>query len=97
VNSVVDGNGVASNCLLCADFNYLYTNDILDVSITHPSDFHYPSHLALGSPSAPIGREVGTHAGTIRPLNQSYPWLIKLIDVAFYNYHYQVHKVHLPR
>jgi hypothetical protein len=47
LNSVVDGDNIASysNCLLCADFDYLCTNGVLDVSITHPRDFHYPSHL----------------------------------------------------
>jgi hypothetical protein len=89
LNYVVDGDNLSSMCLLCADC-------ILDVSITHPRDFHYPTHLAPGSPSAPIGREVGTHVGTtICPLKQLYRWLIKLMDVAFYNYHYRIHVVYL--
>jgi hypothetical protein len=97
LNYVIDGDNIASysNCLLCADFDYLCTNDVLDVSITHPRDFHYPSRLAPGSPFAPIGREVGPHVVNICPLKQSYPWLIELMDAAFYNYHYRVHEVYL--
>jgi hypothetical protein len=68
LNTVVEGHDVTSNCLLCADLNYLCNNGILDVSITHPRDFHYPTHLAPGSPSALIGREVKTHVVTISPL-----------------------------
>jgi hypothetical protein len=97
LNSAVDGTDVPSNCLLRADFDYLCNNGIFDGSITHPRDFHYPTHLAPGSSSAPIGREVGSHAGTISPLRQLYPWLIELMNVAFYNYHYRIHEVYLRR
>jgi hypothetical protein len=86
----------STNCYVCIDFDYLCTSGILEVYISHPKDFDYSTQLAPAGPSPAPGpalvNEAGAHIMAMWPSQQSYPWLIELMDSAFYHYHYRIHE-----
>jgi hypothetical protein len=84
-------------CITYAYFNYGCSNGVLDIPIIHPKDVVHPSEAATaGSPAASFDRKAGALKFILmKPMKQPYPWLIQLVDFAFYNFHYKIHKQHV--
>jgi hypothetical protein len=96
---LLTGPLVMEFCYLCANYEYLVSNGLLDVYITDlkKKNFNYPKMYVEGGPMPPKGREVGVHVTFFGPLKLTYGWLREAAWTAFYNFHYRNYQQKLRR
>lgn len=87
-------------CDICADLDYessllSVTAEYISKSTTKPgeasSTVKYPTSLVPESPQPHVLRPVSGNEALIAPIKVTFDLLIKVCEVAFFNYHYLIH------